>query len=301
MRTGQLMMAYILYIWLHFSDFYRLWPHAVISASCYLIKHSAEGSSSSSLVCVCTSALALAPAMQSHAVSAWCSVWGVLAHFSSYKKANTSALCEPAKIKLLTVKRLHQITERIFWQAMCLCNSPEYFFFKMASNKNQVHKTICCFSGLEDMSSCSKTSVPMKVSEIWCFAVLSIKNKSFGTNESELVLRKRFNCPRVPVSFQLGGAALPCSVFHSVWVFAPALLHSIVLTLPPVERGRVGLAGQVHSDHGDQLQASGTGFNFYSVEWQSMVAGRGNQVTLCTDTFQSQSALPITISCSTEI
>lgn len=179
MRTGQLLMAYILYIWLHFSDFYRLWPHAVISASCYLIKHSAEGLSSSSLVCVCTSALALAPAMQSHAVSAWCSVWGVLAHFSSYKKANTSALCEPAKMKLLTIKRLHQITERIFWRAMCLCNSPECFFvFKMASNKNQVftiaHKTICCFSGLEDMSSCSKTSVPMKVSEIWCFAVLSI-------------------------------------------------------------------------------------------------------------------------------
>lgn len=129
MRTGQLLMAYILYIWLHFSDFYRLWPHAVISASCYLIKHSAEGLSSSSLVCVCTSALALAPAMQSHAVSAWCSVWGVLAHFSSYKKANTSALCEPAKIKLLTIKRLHQITERIFWRAMCLCNSPECFFF----------------------------------------------------------------------------------------------------------------------------------------------------------------------------
>lgn len=136
MRTGQLLMAYILYIWLHFSDFYRLWPHAVISASCYLIKHSAEGLSSSSLVCVCTSALALAPAMQSHAVSAWCSVWGVLAHFSSYKKANTSALCEPAKMKLLTIKRLHQITERIFWRAMCLCNSPECFFvFKMASNK----------------------------------------------------------------------------------------------------------------------------------------------------------------------
>lgn len=236
MRTGQLLMAYILYIWLHFSDFYRLWPHAVISASCYLIKHSAEGLSSSSLVCVCTSVLALAPAMQSHAVSAWCSVWGVLAHFSSYKKANTSALCEPAKMKLLTIKRLHQITERIFWQAMCLCNSPEcFFFFKMASNKNQVftivHKTICCFSGLEDMSSCSKTSVPMKVSEIWCFAVLSIKtpkNKSFGTNESELVLQKRSNCPRVPVSFQLG-AALPWSVFHSVWVFAPALLCSTQL------------------------------------------------------------------------
>lgn len=58
----------------------------------------------------------------------------------------------------------------------------------------------------------------------------------------------------------------------SVWVFAPAPLHSIVLTLPPVERGRVGLAGQVHGDHGDRLQASGTGFNFYSVE--SMVAIR---------------------------
>lgn len=187
---------------------------------------------------------------------------------------------------------------------LCVYVTPTNVFFKMASNKNQVftvaHKTICCFSGLEDMTSCSKTSVPMKVSEIWCFAVLKTpKNKSFGTNESELALQKRSNCPRVPVSFQLGAAALPWSVFHSVWVFAPALLHSIVLTLPPVERGRVGLAGQVHSDHGDRLQASGTGFNFYSVE--SMVASQGNQVTLCTGIFQSLSALPIIISCSTEI
>lgn len=78
------------------------------------------------------------------------------------------------------------------------------------------------------------------------------KTNLLGLTSQSWRCKKRSNCPRVPVSFQLGAAAL--SVSQCVGLCScSALLHSIVLTLPPVERGRVGLAGQVHSDHCKQV------------------------------------------------
>lgn len=73
-------------------------------------------------------------------------------------------------------------------------------------------------------------------------------------------------------------SVLLLSVFHGVWVFAPALLCSAPLNCADTSSCRKRESGSCRSGAQWPLQASGTGFNFYSVEWQSMVASRGNQV-----------------------